>query len=110
MAFPNKRNVTPRYQQISLNPADRINKFQQILSPNPEDDGVWIHQDAWFHLSKFDKESNVTYDLKRRKWVYAFILSGKVTINGQELETRDGLEFGMYLNFRLKQIRRLKSC
>jgi hypothetical protein len=50
MAFPNKRNVTPRYQQISLNPADRINKFQQILSPNPEDDGVWIHQDAWFHL------------------------------------------------------------
>jgi redox-sensitive bicupin YhaK (pirin superfamily) len=45
-------------------------------------------------LGKFDKESNVTYDLKRKEMVYAFILSGKVTINGQELETRDG--FGIW--------------
>jgi hypothetical protein len=107
MAFPNKRNVL---EQISLNPADRINKFQQILSPNPEDDGVWIHQDAWFHLGKFDKESNVTYDLKRRKWSVRFYSFRESDNQWSELETRDGLEFGMYLNFRLKQIRRLKSC
>jgi redox-sensitive bicupin YhaK (pirin superfamily) len=53
--FSNKRNVTPRYQQISLNKEDRHHKLQQILSPNPEDAGVWIHQDAWFHLGEFDK-------------------------------------------------------
>lgn len=93
--FPNKRNVTPRYQQISLNKEDRINKFQQILSPNPEDEGVWIYQDAWFHLGKFDKDSSITYDLKKEgNGVYAFILSGKLTINGQELDTRDG--FGIW--------------
>jgi redox-sensitive bicupin YhaK (pirin superfamily) len=93
--FPNKRNVTPRYQQISLNKEDRHHKLQQILSPNPEDAGVWIHQDAWFHLGKFDKNSSVTYDLKKEgNGVYAFILSGKVIINGQELDTRDG--FGIW--------------
>jgi hypothetical protein len=32
------------------------NKLQQILSPNPEDEGVWIHQDAWFHIGKFDND------------------------------------------------------
>jgi hypothetical protein len=32
------------------------NKLQQILSPNPEDEGVWIHQDAWFHIGKFDHD------------------------------------------------------
>jgi redox-sensitive bicupin YhaK (pirin superfamily) len=63
---------------------------QQILSPNAEDAGVWIHQDAWFHLGKFDK-GTTTYSLKKGNGVYAFILSGKVTIDGQELETRDGL-------------------
>ena len=47
--FPNKNNVTPRYDQITLNMADRKNKLQQILSPNPNDAGVWIHQNAWFH-------------------------------------------------------------
>ena len=99
--FPNKRNVTPRYQQISLNPSDRINKLQQILSPNPEDDGVWIHQDAWFHLGKFDKNSSITYKIKKEgNGVYAFILSGDVSINGHELATRDG--FGIWNSNELK--------
>ncbi|UFH36711.1 pirin family protein [Flavobacterium acetivorans] len=90
--FPNKRNVTPRYQQITLDSEDRKNKLQQILSPNEEDAGVWIHQDAWFHLGKFDKGIETTYDLKKSdNGVYIFVLSGNLSINGQELETRDGL-------------------
>jgi redox-sensitive bicupin YhaK (pirin superfamily) len=90
--FPNQKNVEPRYQQITLDPEERNNKLQQILSPNAEDAGVWIHQDAWFHLGKFDKGVTTTYSLKKEgNGVYAFILSGKVTIDGQELETRDGL-------------------
>jgi redox-sensitive bicupin YhaK (pirin superfamily) len=93
--FPNQQNVEPRYQQISLNPEERKNKLQQILSPNAEDEGVWIHQDAWFHLGKFDKGIATTYSLKKEgSGVYAFILSGNVMINGQELETRDG--FGIW--------------
>jgi redox-sensitive bicupin YhaK (pirin superfamily) len=93
--YPNQQNVEPRYQQITLNPEDRKNKLQQILSPNAGDAGVWIHQDAWFYLGKFDKEVTATYDLKKEgNGVYAFILSGNVTINGQELETRDG--FGIW--------------
>jgi hypothetical protein len=55
LGFPNQKNVEPRYQQITLDPEERNNKLQQILSPNAEDAGVWIHQDAWFHLGKFDK-------------------------------------------------------
>jgi redox-sensitive bicupin YhaK (pirin superfamily) len=93
--YPNQQNVEPRYQQITLNPEDRKNKLQQILSPNQEDDGVWIHQDAWFHLGKFDKGATVTYDLKKEgNGIYAFILSGSITMNGQELGTRDG--FGIW--------------
>jgi len=90
--FPKEQNVGPRYQQITLNAADRHNKLQQILSPNADDDGVWIHQDAWFHLGKFDKGTTATYNVKRAgNGVYAFILSGEVNINGQQLHTRDGL-------------------
>lgn len=91
--FPKIRNVDPRYQQITLNPEDRKNKLQQILSPNADDDGVWIHQDAWFHLGKFDKEMTLDYTIKKEgNGVYAFVIKGDVTINGEKLETRDGLE------------------
>lgn len=90
--FPNKRNVEPRYDQITLDPADRKNKLQQILSPNPNDAGVWIHQDAWFHLSELDKGKNIEYQIRKAgNGVYAFVLSGDVTINGQALNRRDGL-------------------
>jgi quercetin 2,3-dioxygenase len=90
--FPNKKNVTPRYDQITLNLADRKNTLQQILSPNPNDAGVWIHQDSWFHLADLDKGFTTTYTIKKAgNGVYAFILQGDVTINDTPLSTRDGL-------------------
>lgn len=93
--FPNKKNVTPRYDQITLNIADRHNKLQQILSPNPEDEGVWIHQNAWFHMGTFNKGIGTEYKIKAKgNGVYAFILKGDVTINEQVLSTRDG--FGIW--------------
>ncbi len=90
--FPNKKNVTPRYDQLTLNLKDRHNKLQQILSPNPDDEGVWIHQDAWFHLGQFDKGVGTEYQIKKAgNGVYAFVLKGDVTIAGQQLNTRDAL-------------------
>ena len=97
--YPNQQNVEPRYQQITLNSEDRKN----ILSPNDDDDdddddddaGVWIDQDAWFYLGKFEKGIATTYNLKKEgNGVYAFIPSGNVNIKGQELENRD--EFGIW--------------
>ncbi len=93
--FPNKRNVTPRYDQITLKAEDRKNKIQQILSPNANDEGVWIHQDAWFHLADFDSGTTQNYTIQRAgNGVYAFVLRGNVTINDQKLGQRDG--FGIW--------------
>jgi len=90
--FPNKKNVTPRYDQITLNLADRHNKLQQILSPNTDDEGVWIHQNAWFHLGALDKGFQTDYKIKGGKGngVYAFVLSGEISIGDQKLGPRDG--------------------
>lgn len=89
--FPNQKNVTPRYDQISLNPADMDNKLAQIVSPNLEDDGVMTHQNAYFHLGELKKGKEVKYDIKSSEnGVYAFILEGDVTIDGQALNRRDG--------------------
>lgn len=89
--FPNKKNVSPRYDQMTLNEKDRHNKLQQILSPSKEDEGVWIHQEAWFHLATMDKGVTLDYSVKKKdNGIYAFLLSGKMKINDQLLEARDG--------------------
>jgi redox-sensitive bicupin YhaK (pirin superfamily) len=93
--FPNKKNVVPRYDQITLNIEDRQNKLQQILSPSEDDEGVWIYQNAWFHIGKFSKGINADYKINAKgNGVYAFILNGDITINDQHLKSRDG--FGIW--------------
>ena len=101
--FPNKRNVEPRYQQITLNPEDRNNKLQQILSPNHDDDGVWIHQDAWFHLGKFEAGKTIIYHIKKEgNGLYFFNLKGEVAVNGQELSDRDALGITNFKTLEIK--------
>jgi len=93
--YPNQRNVSPRYDQITLDITQRQNKFQQILSPNREDEGVWIHQDAWFSMGHFDKDVQTKYRIKKAgNGVYVFVIKGSVTVEGKELESRDG--FGIW--------------
>jgi redox-sensitive bicupin YhaK (pirin superfamily) len=90
--FPNKKNVTPRYDQISLKPEDRKNRFQQIVSPNPEDEGVWIHQNAWFHLIDLEQNHAAEYHLKDNKnGLYIFMLEGSTKVGDNTLNKRDGL-------------------
>jgi len=90
--YPNKRNVTPRYGQITLDETARRNNLQQVLSPNPDDEGVWIHQDAWFHLGTFDTDKQANYSLKKKgNGIYAFVIKGDFTIGTIELNQRDGL-------------------
>lgn len=103
--IPNKKNVTPRYGQITLDPTDRVNKLQQVLSPNPEDAGVWIHQDAWFHIGKFDQGFQTQYDIKKAgNGMYAFILYGAFEIAGQKLNERDALGITEFDQFELKAL------
>ena len=90
--FPNKKNVTPRYDQISLRDIEKENEFYQILSPSPDDQGVWIHQDAWFSMGKLKASSSHTYNIKRDgNGLYVFMIEGRAEVAGQILNKRDAL-------------------
>ncbi len=93
--FPKEKNIQPRYQQINFNPEDRVNKLQQVVTPVKGEDGVWINQDAWFHLGNLKKDFKTDYSVKKKgNGVYAFVLEGDVKINDQQLHKRDG--FGIW--------------
>ena len=89
--LPNKKNVTPRYDQISINDIVNPDDLCQILSPNPNDQGVWIHQNAWFHIGELSEGWEGKYQLKSPgNGVYFFVIEGGVTVAGQALNRRDG--------------------
>ncbi|KGN93978.1 pirin family protein [Porphyromonas crevioricanis] len=93
--FSRERGVKPRYQQKKITEFVQTNKFQQILSPYPNDQGVWIHQDAWFSWGDFNKGKTCTYTIKRKdNGAYFFVISGRLEVAGQELGPSDG--FGVW--------------
>ena len=90
--FPNKKNVTPRYDQKNIKDLKKVNSFYPIVTPNQKGPEMWIHQDAWFHLGEFDKETRINYKInKKGNGVYAFLIEGSVQIDGESLEKRDAL-------------------
>ncbi len=90
--YPNKKNVSPRYDQYSFKKEDRKNKLQQVISPSKDDEGIWIHQDAWFHLGNFDNGVTTEYQLKKKgNGVYIFLLEGSIVIEDNVLQKRDGI-------------------
>jgi quercetin 2,3-dioxygenase len=90
--MPNRKNVVPRYDQITLNLNDRRNRLHQVLSPDKDDEGVWIYQDAWFHMGNFGRDHSDEYMVRKTgNGVYAFVLSGDFIVDGISLSQRDGL-------------------
>ncbi len=93
--FPKSRDINPRYDQVSIKELEEKNKFYQVLSPSVDDQGVTIHQDAWFHLGKFEAGACDNYTVKKKgNGIYCFVINGSIELAGQALEKRDG--FGLW--------------
>ncbi|MEA4937328.1 MAG: pirin family protein [Paludibacter sp.] len=90
--FPDKKNVTPRYDQITISDLAKKDELYQILSPNADDEGVWIHQKAWFHLGDLSKDTELDYTLKQAdSGVFIQVIDGNVKVGETLLDIRDAI-------------------
>jgi len=94
--FPNKKNVTPRYDQKSFTDKMKLNQLTTLVGPEgTAGDALWIHQDATFSIGEFDAGQKIDYHIKiKGNGVYIFLLEGSAQINGQQLNKRDAI--GVY--------------
>ena len=100
--IPNKRMVTPRYEQMTLD-SDFHNNLKVIVAPKQGKGNVWIHQDAWFSIGRLDKDFKTEYIMKAKgDGVYAFVISGDITIDTYPLHSRDGLGISETEKFSIK--------
>ncbi len=102
--FPNKENVTPRYDQKMFLPEDRVNKLQTIVSPMDNDDeGMKIHQDAWIYRTTLDAGKSITHSFRNKNnGAYIFLIDGKVNVGDQALNKRDALGISEADSFEIK--------
>jgi redox-sensitive bicupin YhaK (pirin superfamily) len=92
--FPNKKNVTPRYDQKLFLPENRVNKWQRLVSPN-EANTMWLHQDTYFSIASLDKNQELEYKLHTNgNGIYIFLIEGLINVGDIQLERRDAI--GIY--------------
>lgn len=90
--FPNKRNVTPRYDQFVIDYALAKNNFLQLVSPNESDEGTWIHQNAWIHLAEIEEGKKISQKLNHPgNGIYFMVIDGTFQIGEHTLEQKDAL-------------------
>ena len=93
--FPKERNITPRYDQKTFDIAERVNKWQIVVSPIDSDNALWINQDARFALTQLKAGASITYNNAfKGNGVFLVAINGAVKVGEQELEKRDAI--GIY--------------
>lgn len=90
--MPKQRDITPRYGQQMFDPVKCHNQFCTVISPDNNAGSVWINQDAYFSLGKFDAGRQVHYQRQREgNGVYIFVIDGEVSIDTDTLAKRDAM-------------------
>ena len=89
--IPDERGIAPRYDQKTFADADKHGRLRQVASPDSADGSLRINADARVYAGMFDagQKSGLPLDAGRHAWVQ--VAAGRVRVNGQELDTGDGV-------------------
>lgn len=101
--LPKVENIQPRYEQKAFDIEGRKNKWQIVVSPDENDGGVWINQDAVLSLANGEKNTTLTYKHKfKDDCIYLFVIEGQVEIKDEILNKRDAMEISETDGFKIK--------
>jgi redox-sensitive bicupin YhaK (pirin superfamily) len=103
--FPDKEDVTPRYDQKSFDIENQINTFVNIVSPKDKNDGnaLWVHQQTFFNLGIFKNNTSITYKINiPENGVYLFLIEGEIEVDNQILKPRDAMGIIDFDQFEIK--------
>jgi redox-sensitive bicupin YhaK (pirin superfamily) len=89
---PNVTGIPPSYEQKHFKPEEKRGRLRLIASPDGRDGSVTIHQDALLYAGLFDAAESAKYELKKNRKGYVHVARGKITANGQVLDTGDALK------------------
>ncbi|WP_462252199.1 pirin family protein [Ferruginibacter sp.] len=98
--FPKERNIKPRYDQRNFDIAERVNKWQTIVSPLEADKALWINQDAKFSLTKLEAGKTLDYNNAfKGNGVFLVAINGAVKVGDINLNKRDAVGISGADNF-----------
>jgi redox-sensitive bicupin YhaK (pirin superfamily) len=89
--MPDRKGLTPGYDQKVFDPAGRRNALQLIVSPDGADGSLTWHQDARLYLADLEAGKTLTVERDAGRHTWLQVMRGSLTLDGQELVAGDGV-------------------
>jgi redox-sensitive bicupin YhaK (pirin superfamily) len=87
--LPERRGITPGYEQKEFSKEERSGKLRLVASHDAAEGSVTIHQDVRLYASLLDGQS-VTHDFAPNRYGWLQVARGIVDLNGRKLKEGDG--------------------
>lgn len=100
--YPDKRELTPSYDQKAFNPETWHNRLTLLASDKNENGIVRLNTDGSIYRAALTVDKVVNYSPERGRKTFIYVIDGRLLINGSELEKgsqaridkEDNLEIG----------------
>ncbi len=87
---PDRKGVTPRYQQTHFSDADKRGRLRLIIAPDGADSALDVYQDARVWAGLFDGAERAEFEIATNRHAYLHIARGSLTVNGTRMDEGDG--------------------
>ena len=92
--IPDRRNLTPSYEEKRFEPEAKRGKLALIASPTGRDGSVAIHQHVDLYAALLASGEQVTHVTERIRKGWVQVARGAIALNGEPLAAGDGAAIG----------------
>lgn len=100
--LPKEKNITPNYGQKSFSPEFKKSDFVLVVSGSGRNGSLQINQDAEIFSAKFSQEKTQIFTTEKNHKIWIQMISGKLEVNGNELENGDAAAIENEIKIELK--------
>jgi redox-sensitive bicupin YhaK (pirin superfamily) len=89
---PDRKGVTPRYQQQHFSDAEKRGRLRLIISPDGAEGSLSVYQDVRVYAGLFNgSEESADFRLEDKRYAYLHVARGHIELNGHFLSAGDGV-------------------
>ncbi|HCP77596.1 MAG: quercetin 2,3-dioxygenase [Pusillimonas sp.] len=90
--LPNRQSVAPSYQERHIQEGEKRGQLKLLASGNPDDDALFLHQDARIYATLLNGDEHIDYDPPAGRQIYLHVARGSIRVNEHEIKAGDGLK------------------
>ena len=89
---PDRKDVTPRYQQQHFTTEEKQGRLRLIISPDGSNGSLAVYQDTRVYAGLFDGDAVQHFELPANRFAYVHVARGTIDINNQRLSAGDAVK------------------